>query len=177
MHAGLSRLLSHRQALVSAIPLVAFRRNRLGLTSAFVNARGNGRPCQNVSSVAAIVRICLSRFPVWERAREVCVTLKRTQFQQPLRTKQSPSTSKTMAGSGCHGSTGNDGAYVASRCHKHPKVGSANGRAGLWAALWDLLSPSLFLFTAHLRAASFLAVTEYAYLCSCTLSTSTPTES
>lgn len=28
------------------------------------------------------------------------------QFQQPLRTKQSPDTIKTMAGSGCHGSAG-----------------------------------------------------------------------
>lgn len=45
----------HSQALVSAVSLVLFRRNWLGLTSVLENARGNERPCQNVSSVAAIV--------------------------------------------------------------------------------------------------------------------------
>lgn len=72
--------------------------------------------------------------PVWERVREVCMTLQRMQFQRALRTKQSPNAMNTMAGSGCHGSAGDGGMW-------RDFVSSANERAGLWAAVWICAAP------------------------------------
>lgn len=64
-----SPLLSHSQALVST---GVIQDKPAGFNE---RARGNEKLCRNVSSVAAIVHICVSRFPVWERVRKVCMTL------------------------------------------------------------------------------------------------------